>query len=183
MKSEILKLAKWKAIPSFPAYDVSEYGDVRRGDKQLSKHIIWSGYMRVSLSVGGKSIGKPIHHLVAEAFIGPRPDGLHVCHNDGNKTNNHYSNLRYATPKENIADKVKHGTVSSGRKNGMNTKPHRRPRGERHGSAKLSLDQVIEIKEQMASWKWGLGAKLAQQYGVSERTISLIRHGEIWRET
>nr|WP_232111245.1 HNH endonuclease signature motif containing protein [Nocardia wallacei] len=49
------------------------------------------------------------HSLVAEAFIGPRPEGLQVCHNDGDPTNNMLANLRYDTPSENQTDIVRHG--------------------------------------------------------------------------
>lgn len=55
-----------------------------------------------------------VHDLVAEAFLGPKPQGLEVCHGDNNTRNNAASNLRYATRSENHRDKRKHGT--NGRK-------------------------------------------------------------------
>lgn len=51
-----------------------------------------------------------IHVLVALAFLGPRPEGLVVCHNDGDYLNNKASNIRYDTYSENELDKVRHGT-------------------------------------------------------------------------
>lgn len=51
-----------------------------------------------------------IHTLVASHFIGPRPEGMVICHNDGDPDNNHVSNLRYDTQTNNNLDKVKHGT-------------------------------------------------------------------------
>ncbi|WP_341266958.1 NUMOD4 motif-containing HNH endonuclease [Gordonia malaquae] len=50
-----------------------------------------------------------VHHLVAEAFIGPRPDGMSVCHQDDVKDNNRASNLHYGTTSENIRDCVRNG--------------------------------------------------------------------------
>lgn len=50
-----------------------------------------------------------VHGLVAEVFIGPRPEGLDVCHNDGDKSNNRASNLRYDTHSENQKDEVRAG--------------------------------------------------------------------------
>lgn len=54
------------------------------------------------------------HVLIAHAFIGPRPRGLFVCHNDGNALNNKIDNLRYDTPKSNCLDRIKHGTMLYG---------------------------------------------------------------------
>src|SRR5699024_9822191 len=51
-----------------------------------------------------------VHSLVAESFIGARPEGMEVCHSDGNKTNNHVANLRFGTSSDNELDKVRHGT-------------------------------------------------------------------------
>ena len=42
-----------------------------------------------------------IHTLVAETFIGVRPEGQVIDHIDGNKSNNDVSNLRYTTVAEN----------------------------------------------------------------------------------
>lgn len=50
-----------------------------------------------------------------ETFVGLRPDGLEVCHNDGVHTNNQLTNLRYDTRRENLRDRVRHGTFRNGR--------------------------------------------------------------------
>lgn len=49
--------------------------------------------------------------MVVAAFIGPRPEGLQVCHNNGVHYDNRAINLRYGTPKENSQDSVKHGAL------------------------------------------------------------------------
>lgn len=69
-------------------------------------------YRMVSLWTGGVQSPRKVHHLVAEAFLGPRPDGLEVCHGDGDPTNNHLWNLRYDTRAANSADTVRHGRCS-----------------------------------------------------------------------
>lgn len=52
-----------------------------------------------------------VHRIVALTFIGVPPFAKsEVCHNDGNRRNNHYSNLRWGTRKENVADSIRHGT-------------------------------------------------------------------------
>ena len=67
-----------------------------------------SGYYKVSFQfdkegndVKGSGKGHYVHHLVAEAFLGPRPDKLIVDHKDENKLNNYASNLQYITRSEN----------------------------------------------------------------------------------
>jgi hypothetical protein len=59
------------------------------------------GYLRVALYVDGRKINRTVHSLVAACFLGPRPDGRHVNHIDGNKANNRRENLEYVTPLEN----------------------------------------------------------------------------------
>jgi hypothetical protein len=51
-----------------------------------------------------------VHQLVMEAFVGPRPEGMEVCHFDGDPANNHLANLRYDTRRANNLDRVRHGT-------------------------------------------------------------------------
>lgn len=65
-----------------------------------------SGHLQVSLS-GRKD--RPIHTLVMEAFVGPRPEGLEVRHLDGEHRNNQLSNLAYGTHLENMQDGSRHG--------------------------------------------------------------------------
>lgn len=44
-----------------------------------------------------------IHQLVAQVFIGPRPVGKEINHIDGDKYNNHYTNLEYVTRGEQLS--------------------------------------------------------------------------------
>ena len=48
-----------------------------------------------------KSRNFDIHYLVLLAFVGPRPEGMFVCHLDHNPAHNCLSNLEYNTPSEN----------------------------------------------------------------------------------
>ena len=63
-----------------------------------------SGYYRPTISIK-PSVGRRVylHTLVAETFIGKRPDGMVIDHIDKNKLNNSIENLRYISNKENIS--------------------------------------------------------------------------------
>ncbi len=101
--------------------------------------------------------------LVAEAFIGPRPEGRQVCHNDGNKRNDSVENLRYGTPKENCADRRRHGTEVLGIKKAL---------------AKLNPADVKLIRK---SRNIVSQRQLAKDYGVSANTIKQVQLGRIWK--
>ena len=111
----------WKQIAGYEGvYSVSNLGKVRRDTHRSGRragHLVWPiatshGYDQVGLCVNGRSKRWKLHQLVAEAFLGPCPDGYQINHKDGNKSNNRADNLEYVTPSENI----KHGIRLNGRK-------------------------------------------------------------------
>lgn len=55
------------------------------------------GYLQVSIN--GKNY--LVHSIVAEAFLGERPNGMEIDHIDRNRTNNDVKNLRYVSRIEN----------------------------------------------------------------------------------
>lgn len=73
--------------------------------RELSQNKTQDGYLRVKMN------NKPtrIHRLVAQHYLGPRPEGKAVNHIDGNKLNNDPSNLEYVTWAENIAHSIRLG--------------------------------------------------------------------------
>lgn len=91
---------KWNTY--FKNFIVSTYGEVRRiSDDYLMKPRTASGYYVTSLTYNNKTLNITIHRLVATIFI-PNPHNLpYVDHIDGNKFNNHVSNLRWVTQREN----------------------------------------------------------------------------------
>ena len=92
---------EWRDCVGIPDYQVSNLGNVR-GPRGLRKPIKEpSGYLRITFHRFGRHFKRTIHSLVCEAFIGPRPEGLQILHDDDDKTNNKLSNLSYGTPKEN----------------------------------------------------------------------------------
>jgi len=117
---------QWKSCPSLEGHEISEHGHLRRimelenhssrypSGRQYCYGLAGKGYPFYNVKFGDKRKNFYAHKLVAEAFIGKQPENTEVAHNNGDKLNCHYTNLRYATPKENNADKIKHGTYISG---------------------------------------------------------------------
>jgi len=90
----------WKDVVGYEGvYEVSDHGRVRRvrTGLVLSPGRDKKGYTNVGLCVDGKPIRVKVHHLVMEAFVGKRPNGLVINHIDENPRNNHVSNLEYVT--------------------------------------------------------------------------------------
>lgn len=147
----------WRPVVGWEGrYEVSNLGDVRgigpHGQGRMKPYSAGPhDYRRIALYIGGppgkRSKTKNVHELVAAAFIGPRPPGMFVCHNDGSRTNDRADNLRYDTPKANQADRIKHGTANF---------------GERNPSAVMSDEQVICIR------------KVRFENGVSIRSLACL---------
>lgn len=55
-----------------------------------------TGYYYVCLTDVGRS-WVSVHKLVASKYLGVCPDGKEISHKDGNKWNNHWTNLGYST--------------------------------------------------------------------------------------
>jgi hypothetical protein len=166
---------EWRPVPGYPGYEVSQWGGVRswrnqRGQrrtepKALERHVNDGGYHIVYLCRDGDSPrGYRVHRLVAEAFIGPRPDGYDVCHNNGVRNDNYFLNLRYDTRAGNFADMLAHGT---------------RPRGEQRPNARLSYEKAAEIR---ADWPAVSQQRLAERHGVTRGTIRDVLRGRTWNE-
>lgn len=105
-------------------YEVSNLGRVRSLPRQTSvgvrggavlRPIERAGYHRVRLraTAGGRSGLRPVHTLVLEAFVGPRPPGAHACHRNDIPHDNRLQNLRWGSPRENYQDKVLNGRLIS----------------------------------------------------------------------
>lgn len=163
---------EWRTVWFAPDYEISESGSlrlrVRHGNRMvgyvLSGTII-RGYQWYNLrSLDGPRIIRSAHSMVLESFVGLRPSPTHQgAHNDSNRSNNHVSNLRWATPDENIADGVAFGSW----------------KGERHAKAILTELEVLEIRR-IVQTGGDTQAALARKYGVVQGTISSAVHRRSW---
>lgn len=106
-----LENEEWRPVAGYEGrYYVSNYGRVKshlrhgynqtpcKGYEHLLKLVVLKiGYPSIMLWMHGKPSTKYVHRLVAAAFIGEIPQGMVVNHIDGDKTNNHVTNLEIIT--------------------------------------------------------------------------------------
>lgn len=96
---------EWRTIPTFPKYEASEDGNIRRKSTgQILKPYTdkKQEYPRVSCyGEKGDRHKRMVHTLVASAFFGPKPEGMEIDHINTNRFDCSVANLRYVTPEEN----------------------------------------------------------------------------------
>lgn len=112
-------MSTWQQIPGFEDYEASDQGQIRRAGQEQPKKLTDGvrGYLTTGLtSRTGVHKVIPVHQLVAAAFLGPRPEGWHTCHNNGDKHDNRIENLRYDTKLNNMLDEVRAGRHMHSRK-------------------------------------------------------------------
>lgn len=97
-------IEEWRVVPGFPKIEVSNYGKIRdsMSKKPRKTPIGKRGYPNFSYWTDGKLRLLTVHRCVAIAFLDNPNNKPQVNHIDGNKENNHVSNLEWATSKENI---------------------------------------------------------------------------------
>jgi len=152
----------YKEIRGFEGkYSVDEDGNVfsHISGRKLKPYLTSKGYYHIILA--GRNI--KVHRLVAEAFLPDFLEKPQVNHIDGNKQNNHISNLEMATASENMLHAFN---------TGLN------PKGENHGNAKLSNEDVATIK--MLLCEGETTVSIAKEFGVDRSTVSLIKLGKMW---
>jgi len=99
----------------------------------------------------------------------PIPSGLHALHHCDNRACVNHSHIYVGTNADNIKDKVT-------RERSKFSHPERQ--GELHPLAKLSADDVREIRR--VGIGGGKGRESAKRFGVSPATVTLIVQRKLW---
>lgn len=143
-------------------YYVSDDGRVFNSkNKEKAQRINKDGYLKVDLYRNGNRTTERVNRLVATAFI-PNPENKpDVNHKDGNKLNNHYSNLEWVTKSENMKHAYQTGLAKAHPTYGM--RGHKNPNAGRKG---FSI-QIVETGE-----TYDNAAKCARAIGGDDRRIS-----------
>lgn len=138
---------------------------------------LWLGAERGSNGYGGIKVdGKYMqaHRYSYQRFVGEIPRGMLVCHHCDNPGCVNPYHLFLGTNKDNSDDKLKKNRQAKGKALAV-AQSKNRPKGERNGNSKLTIDQVNQIRSIDMSQR-----KLAKMFGVSQPLISKIKRKEMW---
>ena len=177
-----------KTIPSFTKYIISEDGKtilgIGRIKKTLSQLINKDGYYQLSLYNETERKCVRTHRLVAETYV-PNPNNYQVVnHIDGNKLNNHYSNLEWCTTEHNIQHAYRTGLMDnakllSSKRGKLKSKDVFQYMGKQN--RKLSDLDVINIRH-LADTKQKTYKELALLYNYDRSSIGKIVRRERYSE-
>lgn len=155
-------------------YSVSNFGRVQRvaggrGARPGHMSKVWlsltSGYAMVGLTKLSVKRIRAVHILVAEAFLGPRPEGYECHHKNGVRADARLVNIEWVLPTQNqYISYALHGREA--------------PRGERSGKSVFTEEDVKKILEKAMCGMRQMD--IARTFGVSEGAINGICHGRTW---
>ena len=179
MSESIIPKEEWKPVVGFEGfYEVSNHGRVKSIVRMSRTNSIHSGlrrmggiirkllkdtngYQHVAITALGVRRLAMVHHLVLDAFVGTRPEGMECCHNNSNPSDNHLSNLRWDTHYNNNQDRKNRGMYLVGSK---------------HHQAKLTKQDVLFIRNSDMT-----GVVLAKMHNIGRTQVSRIKRGESWK--
>lgn len=167
---------EWREIN--PDYIVSSEGQVmsrkhgtgsrkKGGLYALKPRLAGAGYRIVTICGDSGQIKRYVHHLVAEAFLGPKPTPAHeINHKNGIKSDNRDVNLEWATKSQNQRhrfDVLKVNNI---------------PRGEKAHNAVLTVEGVREIRASIL--RGDNLSDIAARLRINKGTIANVSAGRNW---
>jgi predicted XRE-type DNA-binding protein len=106
------------------------------------------------------------HRASYEIHYGPIPDGMFVCHTCDNPACVNPKHLFLGTANDNMQDKINKGR-------------QRHLSGESNPASRLTVEQVTQIRQRAKQGE--IQRELAQEFGVTQSTVSEIVLYKIWR--
>lgn len=177
-----MPIEEWRPVVGYEGwYDVSSLGRVRRMrpglgtcvGHMLSPQASTKGYLMVLLYRWRRRRNRPVHRLVAEAFLGPCPPAHECNHRDGDKKNSAVSNLEWVTPSDNMRHAHRIGLFPN-----PGCPPAKAARGERSGRAKLTEADVHTIRDSKGRVTQ---TELASHFAVCQQVISAVQRRVSWK--
>lgn len=152
----------------YKGYKICSDGRIYNKDGSLKKlHKNNNGYYLVDIYENSVRKKWLLHRLIATLFI-PNPQKEKVVnHIDGNKLNNHYSNLEWTNHSQNNKHAYKIGL--------------KKPLSNPKFNIRLSISDVKEIKTLL---RFGNAnqAEIGRRFGVSRNVINNIKTEKTWGE-
>jgi len=175
---DILANERWGDYPDYEGlYLISDFGRVASyyqskttistNKTKIIKSPNGGRYKHNTLCKDGIRKTKLLHQAVAKVFVNNPSVGLfnQVNHIDGNKHNNHYTNLEWCTAKMNITHAFKNGLITT-------------KKGEDSKTSRFSNFDVSRIKVFI---KNNIPLRtISKVYGCHESLISAIKIGRSW---
>ena len=137
--------------------------DERTGCWLWQRSVDQGGYGKIG--VDGRTM--KAHRVSYALFVGDIDEGMMILHSCDTPRCINPDHLSQGTHEENMREKVERG---------------RAPRGEQHVAAKLTADDVAEIKRLRATGEWSQ-SRLARKFGISPTQVWRIAHGYKWAHT
>lgn len=177
-------IEKWKDILGYEnMYQVSNFGRVRSLDRVLirndgRKYKYVGKLLKVNICKTNGSylvhlynntegrIAFYVHRLVALSFIPNTENKPEVNHIDGNRNNNHVSNLEWTTRQENMDHGFRTGLINN---TGIN-----------HGNNIYTDNQIKDVKLLLKNTEM-TQKEIAEVTGVKKGTVEAIAQGKQWR--
>lgn len=157
-------------------YQISNYGRIRAINKVTGKEKLLKGshskrgHHRLNIKMeSGKGAGVYVHRIVAESFVTQAsPEHEFVIHIDHDKTNNKYTNLKWATQDE-VNEHAKKSPL------------YNQAREKQREHYKLNEAKVKMIKRMLERKKVKMKI-IAKQFGISHTQLNRIKNGENWAD-
>lgn len=122
------------------------------------------------------------HRVAYLLYYGADPGPLFIIHTCDNPSCCNPEHLVLGTHSDNMKDRAAKGRANhaSGESHGSKTKPERTEKGEDRWNAKLTADKVKAIRE-LYAYGNPVHQDIANQFGISRRSVGLIIEGKTWK--
>ena len=167
-------IEEWRDIKGFEGiYRISNCGRLLRisngKEKILSNRNEKGDYLTVVLrGENRKRKHTRIHRLVYEAFVGEIPEGYDIHHRDGNKQNNHITNLVLLSEKEHHKLHIE--------------KNPRIIEGMRHYNKVVRPEKILQFSlDDVLLAEYPNAEEAYRQTGVCSRNILMVAHKTEWK--